>query len=451
MDTASPAARATRMIDQCTPRVVLAAPSAAGLVGEVLAALPAAARPIVAWMKAAASSPIDGAVKASREALAAFAETTPAATQTPEDLAYILFTSGSTGTPKGVMITHDNVRAYNEWAVSYFGIGADDRLSGHSPLHFDLSMFDLFGSFFAGAALYPVLPELNLLPQKTAEFIRTAQLTQWFSVPSAMTYLAKFGVIREGDFPALRRVLWCGEVLPTPTLIHWMQRLPHCRFTNLYGPTEATIASSFYTVEQIPACDTAAIPIGQPCAGEELLVLDEGLRALPPGASGDLYIAGVGLGPGYWRDEEKTNAAFKVRGLPNGTVQRVYKTGDLAKLGDDGQVYFLGRADTQIKSRGYRIELGEIEAALNALEHVGECAVVAIQTDGFEGAQICCAYTPSNGTELTPAVLRKALSAKLPAYMLPARWLSLPRLPKNSSGKIDRRTLTDEFRKAAGV
>ncbi len=140
--------------------------------------------------------------------------------------------------------------------------------------------------------------------------LRAAQLTQWFSVPSVLQHMRKFDVVREHDFPALRRLLWCGEKLSTPTLRYWMQRLPHVTFTNLYGPTEATIASSFYRVPACPPSDDAEIPIGAPCAGESLMVLDERLNPVRPGAIGNLYIAGAGLSPGYWRDPLKTAQVF---------------------------------------------------------------------------------------------------------------------------------------------
>jgi non-ribosomal peptide synthetase component F len=122
--------------------------------------------------------------------------------------------------------------------------------------------------------------------------------------------MAKFDAVEQHDFPHLERLLWCGEVLPTPVLVHWMKRLPHVTFTNLYGPTEATIASSYYTVPSLPQDETELIPIGRACAGEELLVLGDDLAPLPAGDIGDLYIGGVGLSPGYWRDDEKTAAAF---------------------------------------------------------------------------------------------------------------------------------------------
>jgi acyl-coenzyme A synthetase/AMP-(fatty) acid ligase len=224
-----------------------------------------------------------------------------------------------------------------------------------------------------------------------------------------------------------------------------MRRLPHVTFTNLYGPTEATIASSYYTVPRCPEDERAPVPIGRACAGEELLVLDEGLRPVRPGETGELHIAGVGLSPGYWGDPEKTRAAFARRPGSADPGDRIYKTGDAAKVGADGLVYFLGRSDSQIKSRGYRIELGEIEAALNALPDVGECAVVAVQTDGFEGAVVCCAYVPAPGADGSSLAVRQALSAALPTYMLPARWRVLDRLPRNANGKIDRRHVAEAF------
>ena len=273
--------------------------------------------------------------------------------------------------------------------------------------------------------------------------MRDSAVTQWFSVPSVLTLIAQFDVVRDNDFPALERLLWCGEVFPTRALRYWMARLPHVTFTNLYGPTEATIASSYYTVPRCPADDREPIPIGLPCAGEELLVLDEALRPIGRGEVGDLYIWGVGLSPGYWRDPEKTQAAFLPNPLdPN---DRIYRTGDLARVGDDGLVYFLGRADSQIKSRGYRIELGEIEAALQSLPDLAESAVVALPTDGFEGTLIGCAYVPRPGAAVTPMGLRRHLGRLLPAYMVPSQWKGYDGLPRNANGKIDRRRIKEEW------
>jgi amino acid adenylation domain-containing protein len=361
----------------------------------------------------------------------------------PDDVAYILYTSGSTGAPKGVPITHASVAQFIDWAVSYFGFTSQDRISGHPPLHFDLSVFDIFGAFAGGAELHLVPASLNVSAQGMAEFIRSSCLTQWFSVPSALNYMAKFDVVQHGDFPSLKRVLWCGEVLPTPTLRYWMQRLPDLQFTNLYGPTEATIASSYYTIESMPQEDES-IPIGRACDGESLLVLDEALRPARQGAIGELYIGGAGLSPGYWKDEEKTRDAFLRSSYVYG---RIYKTGDLAKVGRDGLTYFAGRADSQIKSRGYRIELGEIEAALNRVEDLKESAVVAIPTNEFAGWQICCAFASAAGAQITVLTLRETLRTALPHYMLPGRWLSMDGLPKNANGKIDRPLLKELFQR----
>jgi acyl-coenzyme A synthetase/AMP-(fatty) acid ligase len=220
-----------------------------------------------------------------------------------------------------------------------------------------------------------------------------------------------------------------------------MQRLPHAEFVNLYGPTEATIASSFYRVPKCPENETAEIPIGSPCAGEELLVLDENRQPVTPNETGDLYIGGVGLSPGYWKDPEKTAQVF-VKG-PNG--DRIYKTGDLAKIGEDDAIYLLGRSDSQIKSRGYRIELGEIETAVHATPGVQEAAVVAVES-GFEGAAICCAYVPAEGSQLTAISLKEQLGKVLPKYMLPACWMQLERMPRNGNGKADRPLLKEQFR-----
>jgi acyl-coenzyme A synthetase/AMP-(fatty) acid ligase len=225
-----------------------------------------------------------------------------------------------------------------------------------------------------------------------------------------------------------------------------MTRVPHATFTNLYGPTEATIASSYYTLPAVPADERAPIPIGHPCGGEELLVLDEQRRPVPVGEIGDLYLAGAGLSPGYWEDAEKTAAAFVPD--PRDPAARIYKTGDLASVGPDGLVYFHGRRDSQIKSRGYRIELGEIETALHALPYLKESVIVAVETGGFEGATICCAYVP-DAQGITPHRIRKDLTRHLPAYMLPARWMELDLLPKNQNGKIDRPRVRGLFEERA--
>jgi len=446
LDPASPPRRLAKILEACDSTWLLAG----GPVTDLLAALVDDDRSVgsiaVGWMDAKPlhAGPFGGGGFGLGD-LQSCSDDPLEYENTRHDPAHILFTSGSTGIPKGVVITHDNVIHFVGWATTYFGMDSSERASAHAPLNFDLSVFDIFGTFAVGGRLHLVPPELNLLPNQLAEFVRHAELTQWFSVPSVLNYLAKFDVVRRGDFPTLRRVLWCGEVLPTPSLMYWMERLPHVRFTNLYGPTEATIASSYYTVPGCPADPHAPIPIGVACDGEELLVLDASMEPVLPGEAGELWIGGVGLSPGYWRDPARTAEAFRPHPSRAKAPGRIYRTGDLARVGDDGLVYFLGRTDSQIKSRGYRIELGEIEAALNALAGLQECAVVAIPSGGFEGTTICCAYVPAPGAALTPAALRRELSNAVPPYMLPARWRAFDRFPRNANGKTDRRRLKEVF------
>jgi len=445
LDTAGPAPRLARMLEVCGCHSILAAGSAAPILREALARATLAQQPLLGWLDAATPWNGDPPPAFTAADLDGLPATPVESLNSDTDLAHILFTSGSTGLPKGVMITHRSVLRFLEWAWKYFGISQSDRASQHSPLHFDLSTFDIFSTLGAGAELHLTPSGVNLLPHKMGQYIRKARLTQWFSVPSVLNLMAKLDVVRPADFPDLRRVMWCGEVLPTPTLIHWMRRLPHARFTNLYGPTEATIASSYYTVPRCPAHERAPIPIGTACDGEELMILDDEMRPVRDGEIGNLYIGGVGLSPGYWNDPEKTRSVFLPRPGGAGLDERVYRTGDLGRRGADGLLYFAGRTDTQIKSRGYRIELGEIESALNALPGLRECAVVAVRTEGFEGWMICCAYVTARGADIPPSGLRQSLASAVPAYMLPARWMHCDALPRNANGKADRPELQRRF------
>jgi amino acid adenylation domain-containing protein len=443
--------RTAEMLRQCEPRLLLVAGCNPALV-EDLASRNALGGTVVAWLD---DGPAPAGTEITRDDVDTAPEDEAPAPVSPDDLAYILFTSGTTGKPKGVPIRHSSVHAFIEWAVSYFELGPEDRLSGHTALTFDLSTFDIYATFAAGAELHHVPKRALLIPHEIAALIEERRLTLWFSVPSQLAYVARFDALKGRDLSSLRHVAWCGDVLTPPTLMHWKERLPGVAFTNLYGPTEATVASSYYRVPDDYTEAEGSIPIGYACPGETLLVLDESMEPVSDGEIGDIYIGGVGLSPGYWRNPDRTLAAFlplpAVRngngrdsgyangnGTGSGAQHRIYKTGDRGRRRPDGAVVFLGRADFQIKTGGYRVEPAEVEHAISKLQEIAACAVVPVAVGDFSGKAIGCAYVPKNGAPIRTGELKKLLAADLPSYMVPTRWLVLSELPTDSRGKIDR-------------
>jgi amino acid adenylation domain-containing protein len=439
LDADSPATRLARILTQVQPRFVLAVPGAVERLDE-LAAAGVGGTPIWSLEEAiqgeSASSEVarpDWDVEAPR----------PVVERAPTDPTHLIFTSGSTGDPKGVIVTHSGVVAAVEWGLAALGTEPDDRVSCHAPLHFDQSTADVYATLAAGAELHLVPPQIALDARALAGWIRDSEITQWTSVPAALIYMAKFKAIEEGDLPALRRLLWGGEALPTPVLAELMRKLPHVAFTNLYGPTETTITSCTYTVPAVPGAEAESVPIGRACPGEELFVVGEDGSEAAAREIGEIYIGGVGVSPGYWRDGEKTERAFVADPRLPGSGNRVYRTGDLGWIDADGLAHFVGRLDMQVKSRGYRIELGEVESALASLATVRECAVVAVDDPAFGGAAICAALVLAEGA--TRKGLREGLAELLPAYMIPARWRELDELPHTGNGKVDRAGLRAHF------
>ncbi len=350
-----------------------------------------------------------------------------------DDLAYILFTSGTTGAPKGVMIALGSVARFLDAMRPRFDPVPSDRVSQTSELTFDVSVFEMFGAWGAGACVC-VIPASQLMAP--ARFIADQRLTVWSSVPSIAAFMRRMKMLKPGAFPSVRYSVFAGEALPYALAKAWQTAAPSSVVENLYGPTEATVYCLGATVgpdlPPTPGRDT--VPSGLPLPGLEAAILDESLAFLPPGREGQLAISGGQLAKGYYGEPDLTNRCFPAIG-----GKTWYLTGDLARKDERGIFHHLGRIDHQVKILGQRVELEEIEAHLRAVSGSENVAAIAwpIQ-DGIAAGIV--AFT--SGVTDPPEQLREALRHLLPSYMVPRRIIALDCLPLGSSGKIDRRALS---------
>jgi len=340
-----------------------------------------------------------------------------------EALAAILYTSGSTGVPKGVALSHRAMCNFADWASATFKIDAGDRIASLAPFHFDLSVFDLFSSLSVGAAVHFVPAALTLSPSRLTAWLSEQRISVFYTVPSLLGFIALKGSLSTTPLPELKKVLFAGEVFPTPQLKNLCGLLPEVDFYNLYGPTETNVCC-YWPVERERLQDGLPIPIGYPACGAELKRDNE---------TGELLVRSSNNLSGYWQQGQLINA------LPAG---HYYRTGDRVTLNERGEYCYHGRLDRMLKCSGYRVEPAEIETAILQCPGVSHCAVVGV-ADATSGRRPAAAVVLKPGAGLEAVV--KTLRQRLPPYMQPCRFIVLDSLPYLSSGKTDYQTLLQQL------
>lgn len=370
----------------------------------------------------------------------------PLAVSKPDHTAYIIFTSGSTGRPKGVMVGQTAIVNRLLWMQDRYPLSADDVVAQKTPCSFDVSVWEFWWPFIAGAQLVMAEPEAHRDPQAMQQFFARYGVTTTHFVPSM---LAAFVASLDADSIAacrtLRRVFCSGEALPTELCREW-ERLTGAPLHNLYGPTEAAVDVSWYPAcgPELAAVTGSSVPIGWPVWNTGLRILDAAMRPVPPGVAGDLYLTGIQLAQGYLGRPDLTASRFIADPFAPG--ERMYRTGDVARWLANGAVEYLGRSDDQLKIRGQRIELGEIDRVMSALPDVGQavshaCVFNQAAATGGDARQLVGYLVSDSGLPLDTAALKAQLAEQLPPHMVPVVLMQLAELPLSANGKLDRKAL----------
>lgn len=345
------------------------------------------------------------------------------------DPVYIIFTSGSTGTPKGIVISHRSVIDFTDWMAKTFEFTNNDIMGNQAPFYFDLSVKDIYTTLKCGATTHIIPKKVLMFPMLLIDYLNTKKATALIWATSAFNLVSTSKVLEKKKLETVNKVILGGEALLAKHLNTWRNAMPQIKYVNLYGPTEVTVDCTYYIVDK-EYSDEEAIPIGKACENKEVLLLDENLKEVKDGETGEICVRGTGVAKGYYNDFEKTQKVFIQNPLNPYYPDIIYRTGDIGMKNKDGLIVFQARKDGQIKHMGYRIELGEIERAVNSLETIE--SAVCIYNDKTQ--KIFCVYT---GTA-TDAEIIKHIQNIIPKYMYPNIFKKLDNMPYNANGKIDR-------------
>nr|QEO74753.1 AMP-dependent synthetase and ligase [uncultured bacterium] len=356
----------------------------------------------------------------------------------PENLAYLIYTSGSTGKPKGTMIPHRGVVNYLSWCATAYRVAEAGGAPVHSPIGFDLTVTSLFAPLIAGRRVV-LIAEDRSLEKLTAALSNGMDFSLVKLTPSHLELLNKW-LDQEPALARTRALIIGGEALTADTIAPWRAKAPRTRLINEYGPTETVVGCSVYEVGEATA-ESGSVPIGKPIANMQVYVLDSGLRPASLGI-GEIYIGGAGLARGYRERPDLTADRFRPHLFSDEPGARLYKTGDLGRYLEGGNIDFLGRNDQQVKVRGHRVELKEIESVLQNHEAVCEAVVVA-RKDGAADTRLVAYVVAEPGNEPAGEDLGDFLKQALPDYMVPSMYVLLERLPLTPNGKLDHAALPD--------